>query len=82
MPFQLYAVELDPKKLNRLSETKSTVNQDYISLLSSFIASSRVIKNYHIQTFFYTLFQQKLSQNIEQNMRKYIPPLRNNKPEK
>ena len=61
MPFQLYAVELAPKKLNRLSETKSTVNQDYISLLSSFIAGSRVIKNYHSQTFFYTLFQQKLS---------------------
>lgn len=70
------------KKLDRLSEKKSTVNQDYISLLSSFIAGSRVIKNYHSQAFFYTLFQQKLSQNIEQNMRKYILPLRNNKPEK
>jgi len=48
------------KKLDRLSEKKSTVNQDYISLLSSFIAGSRVIKNYHSQNFFYTIFQKKL----------------------
>lgn len=56
------------KKLDRLSEKKSTVNQDYISLLSSFIAGSRVIKNYHSQNFFYTIFQKKLFNNIDQNV--------------
>lgn len=56
------------KQLDQLSKQKSEVNQSYITLLSSFIVGVRVIKNYHSQTFFYTLFQQKLSQNIEQNV--------------
>lgn len=57
------------KRLDSLSEKRSTINQSYLSSLTNFIGGSQQIRHYQGQDFFFARYQNQLQTSLDAEIR-------------
>ena len=63
--FPVLCSAIGSKRLDSLSEKRSTVNQSYLASLTNFIGGSQQIRHYQGQDFFFTRYQKQLQTSLD-----------------
>ncbi len=63
--FPVLCSAIGSKRLDSLSEKRSTVNQSYLSSLTNFIGGSQQIRHYQGQDFFFARYQKQLQTSLD-----------------
>lgn len=63
--FPVLCSAIGSKRLDSLSEKRSTVNQNYLASLTNFIGGSQQIRHYQGQDFFFTRYQKQLQTSLD-----------------
>ena len=63
--FPVLCSAIGSKRLDSLSEKRSTVNQSYLASLTNFIGGSQQIRHYQGQDYFFTRYQKQLQTSLD-----------------
>ena len=67
--FPVLCSAIGSKRLDSLSEKRSTINQNYLSSLTNFIGGSQQIRHYQGQDFFFARYQNQLQTSLDAEIR-------------